>query len=69
MQYQEVREDGWTIGSGMVESAAKRFKARFAGSGMRWGRQGAERLIPIRAAVMSKRFDELWQQAYNSPQI
>jgi hypothetical protein len=68
MQYQEMREDGWAIGSGMVESAAKRFKARFAGSGMRWSRQGAERLIPVRAAVMSKRFDELWQQAYNSPQ-
>jgi len=68
MHYQEVREDGWAIGSGMVESAAKQFKARFTGPGMRWSRQGAERLIPIRAAIMSKRFDELWHQAYNSPQ-
>jgi hypothetical protein len=67
MNYQEMREDGWAIGSGMVESAAKQFKRRFTGPGMHWSRQGAERLIPIRAAVMSKRFDELWQQAYNSP--
>ena len=67
MNYQEMREDGWAIGSGMVESAAKQFKRRFTGPGMRWSRQGAERLIPIRAAIMSKRFDELWQQAYNSP--
>ena len=67
MNYQEMREDGWAIGSGMVESAAKQFKRRFTGPGMRWSRQGAERLIPIRAAIMSKRFDELWHQAYNSP--
>ena len=67
MNYQEMREDGWAIGSGMVESAAKQFKARFAGPGMRWSRSGAERLIPIRAAVMSKRFDILWDTAYNLP--
>jgi hypothetical protein len=35
---------------------------------MRWSRPGAERLIPVRAAIMSHRFDPLWQQAYNSPQ-
>lgn len=68
MNYQEMRENGWAIGSGMVESAAKQFKARFTGPGMRWSRRGAERLIPIRAAIMSRRFDELWQQVYNSPQ-
>ncbi len=68
MYYQEMREDGWAIGSGMVESAAKQFKARFTGPGMRWSRGGAERLLPIRAAVMSHRFDDIWPLAYNSPQ-
>lgn len=68
MNYLEVREEGWPIGSGMVESAGKQFKARFAGPGMRWSRAGAERLIPVRAAIMSRRFDELWARAYNSPQ-
>ena len=67
MNYQELREDGWAIGSGMVESAVKRFKARFTGSGMRWSRSGADRLIPVRAAIMSRRFDDLWHDAYNSP--
>lgn len=67
MNYQEMREDGWAIGSGMVESAAKQFKARFSGPGMRWSRAGAERLLPVRAAIMSNRFDETWQQVYNSP--
>jgi hypothetical protein len=68
MNYQEMREDGWAIGSGMVESAGKQFKARFTGPGMRWSRPGAQRLIPVRAAIMSRRFDELWPAAYNSPQ-
>lgn len=67
MNYQEMREDGWAIGSGMVESAAKQFKARFTGSGMRWSRSGAERLLPVRAAILSQRFDDLWPTAYNSP--
>jgi hypothetical protein len=67
MNYQEMREEGWLIGSGAVESAAKQYKARFAGAGMRWSRSGAERLLPIRSAIMSGRFDECWQQTYNSP--
>jgi hypothetical protein len=67
MQYLETREEGFPIGSGMVESACKQFRARLAGSGMRWSRVGLERLLPIRAAIMSHRFDDLWQKAYHLP--
>ena len=67
MQYLEIREEGYPIGSGMVESEAKQYKARFAGSGMRWSREGADRLLPVRTAIMSKRFDKMWSLAYNSP--
>ena len=35
---------------------------------MRWSRAGLERLLPIRAAIMSHRFDELWQKVYHLPQ-
>jgi len=69
MQYLEMRSEGWLIGSGMVESGGKRFKDRFTRAGMRWSRSGAERLLPIRGAIMSRRFDERWQKAYNSPPI
>jgi len=34
---------------------------------MRWSRSGAERLLPVRAAILSQRFDDLWPTAYNSP--
>ena len=67
MNYLEMRMEGYPIGSGMVESAAKQFKGRFCGAGMRWSRPGAERLIPIRSAILSKRFDKMWHLAYNSP--
>jgi hypothetical protein len=67
MQYLEFREEGYPIGSGMVESEAKQFKARFCGPGMRWSRKGADRLLPIRAAIMGHQFDALWPSVYNSP--
>jgi len=67
MQYQELREDGFPIGSGMVESGCKRFRARFNGAGMRWSRPSIGRLIPIRAAILSRHFDQTWQTAYKSP--
>lgn len=67
IQYLDLRSEGWVIGSGMVESGGKRFKDRFAQAGMRWSRIGAERLLPVRAAYMSGRFDTRWLFAYNSP--
>lgn len=67
MQYLEMRSEGWLIGSGMVESGGKRFKDRFTRAGMRWSRAGAERLLPVRSAIMSKRFDARWKTTYNSP--
>jgi hypothetical protein len=67
MDYMEMRNQGWVIGSGMVESGAKQFKARLAGPGMRWSRSGAERLLPIRSAILGGRFEQAWQMAQNSP--
>jgi hypothetical protein len=68
MQYLELREDGFPIGSGMVESGGKQFRARLAGPGMRWSRPGAERLISVRTTILSDRFEQIWTQAYNLPQ-
>lgn len=68
MQYLEFREEGYPIGSGMVESGAKQFKARFTGPGMRWSRDGLQNLLPIRSAILSDNFDDLWPQVYSSPQ-
>ncbi len=68
MDYLEFRIQGWVIGSGMVESGGKQFKHRMAGPGMQWSRSGAERMLPIRSAILSGRFDQVWNTVYNSPQ-
>ena len=67
MNYMELREGLWLIGSGMVESEAKQFKHRFTASGMRWSREGLENIIPIRAAVMSDDFHNLWNRTFHPP--
>jgi hypothetical protein len=67
MQYLETREDGFPIGSGMVESGIKQFHARLTGPGMRWSHEGMDRILPIRAAILSKRFDQLWETVYHLP--
>lgn len=63
MQYQRFRAEGFPIGSGGVESAIKQFKHRLTGAGMRWSRQGAERMVIIRSAILSDTLPDLWQQA------
>ena len=68
MNYLEMRELEWPIGSGMVESGAKQYKARFAGTGMRWSRSGAQNLLPIRSAILSHNFDQRFASALALPQ-
>jgi len=67
MRYQEFREYGYPIGSGTVESGIKQCKARLVGAGMHWSRLGAERMLTLRTAVLSHRFDHLWHAAAQAP--
>ena len=67
MKYKSSRSDGWLTGSGVIESGAKQYKARFTGAGMRWKRPSLERMLPLRAAIMSHDFDARWKTLYYSP--
>lgn len=67
MEYLDRRMEGWVIGSGMIESGAKQYQARFKGPGMQWSRPGAEHLLPIRTAILSDRFEAAWRTAHNLP--
>jgi hypothetical protein len=69
MNYLEMCEEDWIIGSGMVEGGAKRYQARLCGPGMRWSRQGIQNLTPVRTAILSGRFAERWQAAQNLPPV
>lgn len=67
MNYLEMREEEYVIGSGMVEGGAKQYQARLCGAGMRWSRSQVEKLVPIRTAILSGRFADVWRKVYNSP--
>ena len=64
MQYPTFRDQGWPIGSGMVESANKNVvEARLKGTGMHWERSHVNPLLALRTAVCNERWQELWHQA------
>lgn len=64
MQYRRFQEQGWPIGSGIVESANKLVvEARLKGAGMHWSRASVNPLLALRNAVCNDRWDEAWQQS------
>jgi hypothetical protein len=61
MRYPVLKEAGYHIGSGSVESACKRIIAvRLKQAGMIWTQEGAEAMAQLRATVLSRRWDEFW---------
>ena len=61
MNYSEVADAGYPIGSGAVE-AANRFlvNSRMKRSGQRWGREGGQGVPTFRSLLRSDRFDRAW---------
>jgi hypothetical protein len=54
MAYDRYREQGWDIGSGMVESACKHLiGAREKGPGMRWSEAGAQTVAAVRVLLFN----------------
>lgn len=65
MDYAGFRRRGLPIGSGPVEAACKTLiKARLCRSGMRWSRQGGQRILDLRTYVKSNRWNAFWKH-YN----
>jgi hypothetical protein len=63
MQYPVYQQQGWPIGSGMVESANKVLvQARLKGAGMHWEPTHVNPMLALRTAVCSERWDEAWQE-------
>ena len=64
MDYPSYVAKGWSIGSGPVESARKTvIGQRMKGSGMRWGRDGADAVSHLRALFKSgdRQWDAYWR--------
>ena len=64
MQYPRFQQQGWPIGSGMVESANKNVvEARLKGTGMHWERRNVNPMLALRNAVCNARWQEMWRKA------
>jgi hypothetical protein len=58
MRYPEYRARGMEIGSGLIESSARRVVGvRCKQPGMRWSEEGLSAILGLRAHVLSNRFD------------
>lgn len=62
MDYAQYLENGWPIGSGVIEAACKSLvKQRMCRSGQRWSIDGGQAILTLRSAVKSERWDILWK--------
>lgn len=67
MQYGTFRQQGFFIGSGVVEAGCKTvIGARCKQSGMFWGKPGAENILALRCIHTSRRLDGFWKARLNA---
>ena len=61
MLYETFLKAGYFIGSGVIEAGCKTVVGqRLKQSGMLWGLKGAGHMLTVRAALLSRWFDEFW---------
>jgi len=64
LRYDEFRAQGYTIGSGAIESANKyAIQDRLKKSGMRWSVPGANAVAKLRTLYLSGLWDDQWRAA------
>jgi hypothetical protein len=63
MRYAAFREQGFFIGSGVIEAGCKTvIGQRLKQSGMEWTVRGANAIITLRCTTISNRAEEFWEQ-------
>ena len=68
MRYAQFRAQGYSIGSGTVESAGKRvIGARLKQAGMRWSKAGAQAGLNLRTHLLNGRGDAIWPLTHPQP--
>jgi len=61
LDYPRCRQQGWPIGSGMVESANKLVvEARLKGAGMHWQRGNVDAMLALRNLLCNDRWEQAW---------
>ncbi len=68
IQYDKLKEMGFPIGSGLVESTCKwLIQQRFKGVGMRWSEDGFNHLLHLRLVWVNGRLDSFFSASTPSP--
>lgn len=66
MQYGTFRQNGYFIGSGVVEAGCKTvIAARCKQSGMFWSQPGVENILALRCIKSSRRWEAFWKKRAN----
>lgn len=69
MPYPRVQQEGWPIGSGIVERANTLVgEARLTGAGMHGKRENVHAMLVVRNAVCNDRWDDAWSLAHQPSQ-
>lgn len=63
MNYKEIADRGWPIGSGPVESSCRQDQCRFKRAGQFWTQTGFRNLSALDESRRNDRWDELWVSA------
>ena len=63
MNYKEIADRGWPIGSGSVESACRQSQCRFKRPGQFWTQLGLRHLCALDEARHNDHWDALWLEA------
>jgi len=63
MNYQEIADRDWPIGSGPVESSCRQDQCRFKRPGQSWTAEGFDNLSALDQARRNNHWDELWLAA------
>jgi hypothetical protein len=70
IHYQQFRQAGYPIGSGVVESGGKVvMQERMKQAGMRWSRTNAQAMLALRSILLSDRWDEVWATLPPPPKL
>ena len=62
LRYDQALAAGWPIATGVIEGACRHLIAdRLSISGSRWGLDGAEAVLTLRAVISNGDFTEYWR--------
>ena len=62
LDYATALEKGWPIATGIIEGACRHIvKDRMDITGARWGLEGAEAILKLRAVIASGDFEDYWR--------